>query len=48
MSIQYTPYYNHYFHLLSVLEQEHRDKSTTHAKLKARIFERLEERTTAI
>ena len=26
MSIQYTPYYNHYFNLLTAVEQEYRDK----------------------
>lgn len=48
MQIQYTPYYTHFYHLLTVLEQEYASKPQMHAKLKARIAEKLEDRTTEI
>jgi len=48
MRIQYTPYYNHYYQLLCAMDQEYSSKPHMRGKMKAKIAEKLEERTLEI
>ena len=48
LQLQYTPYYAHYYHLLVALNQEYSGKPAICAKLKEKIEERLELKTTEI
>ena len=48
MQMEYTPYYTHYFHLLTALPQEYKNKSILQQKLREKICSKLEDRTEQI
>jgi len=49
LSLQYTPFYTHYFHILTAIEQEYgQTKPILAQKLRDKVNERLDEKTTDI
>ena len=48
LQMEYTPYYTHYYHLLTALQQEYRGKPILQQKLTDKICTKLEEKTKQI
>ncbi len=48
LQMEYTPYYTHYYHLLTALQQEYRGKPVLQQKLTDRICNKLDEKTKQI
>ena len=48
MQMEYTPYYTHYYHLLSALPTEYRNKTILQQKLREKICAKLEQKTMQI
>ena len=48
MQMEYTPYYTHYYHLLTALPTEYRNKTILQQKLREKICAKLEQKTMQI
>lgn len=48
LQMEYTPYYTHYYHLLTALQQEYHNKPVLQKKLTDRICNKLDQKTKEI